>query len=141
MKKNISTIIGVTSLAASLLGMYYLVKKNEGNSDAPSIDNPSEFPEVNPQQPNALQALIGTTVLAKKNNTTLFSVVDRGTYWERKDDIRLTAKKDDQLGKVIAIIADGFTTDTYAIIDIPFYVGPALSRGHGFINTNFIKSL
>lgn len=135
MNKNLSTAIGITSVAASILGIYYLVKKN-GNP-IPKIIN------VHPEnQPEILgQNIIGTTVFAKENGTIINHAIDRGDYWEKADSIRLVRKKGEEIGTIIAIINDGFTNDSYAIIDIPFYVGSPLNVGHGFVNTNLIKVL
>lgn len=141
---SINKIVGITSIAASALGIYYLVKKNKQQlqqANPSGIVNMPNNPTTTGPAQDPLLDLIGRTVVAKANHTNVFEAINRGEYWEKSDNIRLVSEKNSTIGTVVEIIHDGFSSDSYAIIDIPFYVGPLFNTGHGFINVKHIKAI
>lgn len=139
-QKNINKTAGLLAITSSILGIFYLLKKNKPNQTTVlnTTNNTTTQPGNNTP---VLDALLNRTVKAIANNTIVYKAREQQGYWETTDIIRLTRQANEEIGEVIDIVEDGWTDDTYAIIDIPFYVGSPLSSGHGFINTKHIKTI
>lgn len=136
-KETVNKAAGILAIISSAVGIWYMTKKTR-----------QPQPQLNPATPQGsgntmplATDLIGRTVSAVGNGTVIYKANQGNGYWETTDIIRLTRQKDEQIGVVIEIVQDGFTDDTYAIVDIPFYVGSMFNTGHGFINTKYIKSI
>lgn len=136
-KETINKTAGILAIISSVVGIWYMTKKTKQPQPQLNPAAPQEPGNITPPPTD----LIGRTVSAVGNGTIIYKANEGNGYWETTDIIRLTRKKDEEIGVVIAIVEDGFTDDTYAIIDIPFYVGSMFNTGHGFINTKYIKTI
>ena len=136
-KETVNKTAGILAIASSLVGIWYMTRKAKQAQPTLSPATPNTASGIAPYNTE----IIGRPVVAKENGTIIYKANQGNGYWETTDVVRLTRSKNEQIGVVIAIVEDGFTDDTYAIVDIPFHVGSMFNTGHGFINTKHIKTI